>query len=158
MSSELVPFSSPDDGEISRVNFLVPADWTSCGLVVHIFGGHDLSGGQPVALAITRMILFLCTQTGPIVSVPLQSIRAVQVIDLTGMAFPIRTPSGIVESVPPRAKGVAIKYELNEMGTQIELTLYTLSPNAAFEWVNVIQQAIYNASSDLGQAGKIFRR
>ena len=158
MSSDLVAFSSQDVVEIYRAKFLVPANWISCAVVVHVAGGHSVDGGEPVALAITRMSLSLCGQTGPLVSVPLESIRAVQVVDLTGIAYLVQTPSGPVDAVPRRAKGVAIKYELNPMGTQIELTLYTLAAKSAFEWVNVIQQAIYDASSDLGNVGKIIRR
>jgi hypothetical protein len=158
VSNELVPFISEDDVEIYHGIFLVPANWTTRGTVIHVAGGHGLEGGQPIALATTRTMLSLCTPDGPIVSMPLVSIRAVQVVDLTGMAIPIRTPSGIVEMVPARAKGIAIKYELNERGTQIELTLFTLASRSAFDWVNVIQQAIYSASSDVGNTGKINRR
>ena len=158
MSGDLISFSSEDNFEPFRGHFLVPANWTSCGMVVHVTGGRDLKDGQPVALALTRVMLSLCTHTGPLVDVPLQSIRGVQVVDLTGMAIPIRTPSGIVEMVPDVAKGVAIKYQLNPLKTQIEVTVYTLAPKAAFEWVNVIQHAINDASSDMWNAGKIFHR
>ena len=158
MSKKLIPFSSQDDVEIHQGNFLVPKDWVSCGVVVYVAGGADLDKGQPVALAITDSSLSLCTPEGPIVSVPIGSIRDIKVADLTGMTIPVRTPSGILDMVPPRAKGISIKYELNPMGTQLELLLYTLSPKAAFEWVNVIQKSIYDKLSSLGQSGKISHR
>ena len=158
MSNKLVPFSSEDDVEIYQGIFLVPKDWVSCGVVVHVTGGRDLEGGQPVALAITESSISLCGREGPSDSILLASIRGTKVADLTGMAIPIRTPSGIVDMVPPRAKGVSISYELNPMGAQMELILYTLSPSSAFEWVNVIQGAIHNKFSDMGRAGKISHR
>src|SRR5688572_5420434 len=139
MSDGLVSFSPEDNFEIFRGHFLVPANWTSCGMVVHVSGGRVLDSSQPVALAITRMMLSLCTHDGPLVEVPLQSIRGVQVVDLTGMTIPIRTPSGIVEMVPDVAKGVGITYQPFASKTLLELTVYTLAPIAAFQWVNVIQ-------------------
>ena len=152
MSNKLVPFSSQDDVEIYRGNFLVPANWTACGAAVYVAGGANIEAGMPIALAITENALSLCDSDGPVVSIPLVSTRGVQVVDLTGITIPIRTPSGI------RAKGIAIKYEINPIGTELELTLYTLSSNSAFEWVNVIQQALNNKLSGLGNAGKISRR
>lgn len=158
MTDELIPFASKDNVEIYRGNFLVPSDWSSCGVVVHVAGGAGLETGQPVALAITRNSLSLCSSAGPVVSIHFGSVREVKVDDLSGMAIPIRTPSGIVDMVPAKAKGISLKYEFNPMGTQLELILYTLSPRSAYEWVQVIQQAIQNKLSDWGNAGSISHR
>lgn len=155
MSNQFVPYSSTENVEAYRGLFLVPADWISCGVVVHVAGIPGMLGGQPVALAITNSVISLCTEEGPTLSMPLGSIRDVKVIDLTGIALPIRTPSGIVEMAPNRAKGVSLKSELNPMGNLFELTLYTLSPTAAYEWINAIQEAIFRKLSNLGRSNTI---
>jgi len=158
MSNKLIAFSSQDSMELKYGAFLVPTDWKSCGFVVHVAGGVGLGDGQAIALAVNGNSVTLCDTGGPVVSIPLGSIREVKVADLTGMTIPIETPSGVVDMVPARAKGVSVKYELNPMGTQIELSLYTFSPKSAFEWVNVILEAIHRKSSDFGKAGQISRR
>lgn len=132
---------------------MIPADWTSRGVVVHLGGGPGLGNGQPVALAINKTALILCSHDGPVISVSYASIRDIRVVDLSGMAIPISTPSGIVDMVSGNAKGFTVKYEFNPMGAQLELSLYTFTPRSSYEWVQVIQQAIYDKLSDLGQVG-----
>jgi len=158
VDKQLTTFASENATELHYGAFLVPQDWKSCGVVVHVAGGAGVGDGQAIALAVNKNSVTLCDTGGPVVSIPLGSIREVKVADLTGMAIPIHTPSGVVDMVPARAKGISVKYELNPMGTQIELSLYTFSPKSAFEWVNVILEAIQRKSTDLGKAGNISRR
>ena len=154
---DLVPYESNKDIDLYKGKFLVPSDWISAGVVLHIFGGVKLKRSQPVALAITKMMCSLCDATGPVVSIPLQAIKSVQMADLSGISLPVSTPSGVIDMVPNKAKGVSINYQ-NQLGTQIELVIYTLSPNAAFEWMDIILEAIQNYSNDLDRAGGISRR
>ena len=154
---DLVSYESNDKIELYRGHFLIPADWKSKGVVIHVFGGIKLRKSQPVALAITETILTLCDKDGPVVEIPLQSVKSVQLTDLTGISLPVSTPTGVVDMVPARAKGVAIKHE-SILGAQLEVVIYTLSPNAAFEWVNIILEALQNYSSDVDSASGISRR
>lgn len=153
MNNKLVSFSLKENVGIHTGNFLIPADWTSRGVAVHLGGGPGLGNGQPVALAINKNALTLCSHDGPVVSVAFSTVRDVRVVDLSGMAMPIRTPSGIIDMVPDKAKGFAVRYEFNPMGGQIDLSLYTFTPRSSYEWVQVIQEAIYDNLSGFRQAG-----
>ena len=158
MSAELVPFSSREGLEQFHGTFLVPSDWKSCGAVMYISGATGINSGQPVALALTDSAISICGGDGPKISIPILSIKEVRVVDLTGVSFSVNTPSGIVEMAPNRAKGVSITYELNPMGTKIELTLFTFTPKSAYEWMNIILEALHNKSAGFGESGKITRR
>ncbi len=158
MNANLVPYSPQEGLELFQGTFMVPADWKSCGAVVYISGAAGIRNTQPVALAITTEIVSLCERNGPKLTIPILSIKEVKVIDLTGITFSVKTPSGIVEMAPPRAKGIALTYVLNPLGTQIELSLYTFTPKSAYEWVNIILEAINLKSAGLGESGKISRR
>lgn len=158
MNINLIPFRSEEGKELFKGVFMVPADWKSCGVVVHISGGNNLQSNQPVALAITGTALSFCDQNGPISSIHLQSLSATQVVDLSGIAIPVNTPSGVIDMVPTIAKGVSITYQLSPMGNHMELILYMLSPRAAYEWVNTIQRAIQRNAYDFDSAGEISHR
>lgn len=158
MSDKLVPFSSRGEVEQFRETFLVPANWKSCGVVVHISGAAGVGDSRPVALAVTEDAISLCDRIGPKVSIPILSIKEVKVIDLEGITFSINTPSGIVDMAPPNAKGISITYVLNPLGTKMEMSLYTFTPKFAFEWVNIVLEAIYRKTKGLGDEGTIFRR
>ena len=159
MTSNQLELYKPDDALVPfKQSFLVPTDWKSCGVVVYVAGGGGVQSGQPIALVINPTSISLCDGDGPVQSVPLGSIRDVSVADLTGFSLPVNTPSGVMEMATPRAKGVKIKYELNAMGTQLELTLFTLSPKAAFDWVSLITSAIHDRFSGIGHDNLIISR
>jgi hypothetical protein len=158
MAEELVPYQPDDDLEVFQSAFLVPSDWKSCGPMIHISGGPGLQGGQPVAMALTSSAVSLCSQQGPQVSVPLGSIREVKVEDLTGMSLPVNTPSGVMDMVPQRAKGISISYVISPMGTIGRLVTFALFPNAAHEWEHEIMTAIHQNASEMGKSGGVSRR
>lgn len=155
MNAELVSFSSQEGLELFHGTFMVPVDWKSCGVVIYISGAAGIGNSQPVALALTKDSVSLCERDGPRLSISILSIKEVKVVDLTGISFSVNTPSGIVEMAPPRAKGIAITYLLNPLGTQMELSLYTFTPKSAYKWVNTILEAINFKSAGLGETGKI---
>jgi hypothetical protein len=157
MAIEAIPFHPKENNDLFRGVFMVPGNWTSCGMVVHVSGGKDLESSQPVALAVTQSSLSFCDQEGPLTSILFQSIKSVQVVDITGISLPVNTPSGFVDMVPSVAKGVSITYQHSPMGT-MELILYMFTPKAAFEWVNVIQRAIQNNFDVFDSAGGISHR
>ena len=156
MGNELVPFQSnePDTLELFKNNFMVPSNWKTCGPVVYISGAPGLSEAKPVAAALTKDALSLCNSEGPVWSLPLGAIQDVKVEDVTGVSFPIMTPSGITRMIPPSAKGVTVSFKLTPAGAAGRLILFTLSPDAAYEWVNDIQSAVHNHSLTTGKPEK----
>ena len=154
---QLETFIPNTPNELFRNVFMVPADWKSCGVVVHISGGKNLASNQPIALAATRTALSFCDSEGPLTDILYQSIKSVKVADLTGISLPIPTPSGIVDMVPSQAKGVSITYSHSPMGL-MELILYMLTPKAAYEWVNTIQRAIQKNFDDFDSFGQVEHR
>ena len=156
--NKLETFVSKDSLLPFKGTFLVPSNWSSCGVVVYVSGGKKLDSGQPIAMVLTDASISLCDQSGPVQSVPLGSIRDISAVDLSGYPIPSDTPSGVMDMLLPRSKGVKFKYELNPMGTQLELTLYTLTPKAAYDWVNIISSAIHNKLSDFGRDGDVISR
>ena len=158
MDEKLALYIPENNLENFENGFLVPSDWKSCGPLLHISGGPGLWSGQPVAMALTGNAISLCTQEGPLVSVPLGSIREVKVEDLSGVGFPVNTPSGIVDMVPERAKGIAISYLLSPMGTKSRIVVFTLTPNAAYEWEHEIMTSIHKKSTEFGKTGGVSRR
>ena len=155
---KLVPFSSQGELELRKTTFLVPANWKSCGVVMYISGSEGIENNQPVALAIAEDTISLCEDDGPRASIPILSIKEVRVVDLTGVSFSMDTPSGMVDLAPSNAKGIAITYVLNPMGTTLDLSLFTFTSKAAYEWVNIISDEIHKKSAGLGTAGKFSRR
>ena len=105
MNAKLVPFSSQEGLELFHGNFLVPVDWKSCGAVIYISGAAGIENSQPIALALTKDAVSLCGSDGPRISIPILSIKEVKVVDMTGVSFPVNTPSGIVEMAPPKSQG-----------------------------------------------------
>ena len=156
-SDELVPYntSSIADTELFQGTFLVPTNWTSCGPAIYISGAAGLRQSQPVAIALTKDTLSLCTQKGPIWSKPVPAIQDVKVEDITGISFPVNTPTGITSMIPPSATGVVVSFKLTRGGAVGRLILYTLSPDAAYVWVTDISSAMENFSEKhLGKPAK----
>ena len=152
MSRQLTSYqpSNKTDLELYGDLFMVPADWKSCGPVIHINGAPGIPEGQPFALALTKKDLSLCSPEGPIWSLPIGAVKAVSVEELKGISFPVNTPSGITQMVPPIAYGLIIGFLLTPSGVQSELTLYTLTPAAARGWKQDILTAVHTHS--LGQS------
>lgn len=158
MTDELVPYRPHSELEEFQGLFLVPADWKSCGPVIHIAGAMGSIGGQPVALALTDSAISICNHRGPVQSIPIGSIRDARVEDLRGISLPVDTPSGVLDMVPSQAKGISISYLLSPMGTTSQLILYTLTPKAAYEWMHEILTAISRRSDQIDRSSGISRR
>jgi hypothetical protein len=158
VSEKLVPYQPEESLELFQGHFMVPSNWTSCGPVIHISGGPGLRGGQPIAMALTKNALALCSKQGPKYSIPLGSIKEVKVQDLSGMSIPVVTPSGIKNMVPQIAKGVSISYLLSPMGTISRVVTFTLTPNTAYEWEHEIMTAIHENVSRMDDSAQISRR
>ena len=156
MENKLVPFQSnePDTLELFNNTYMVPSSWKTCGPVVYISGAPGLSDAIPVAAALTKDALSLCSTKGPVWSLPLGAIQDAKAEDITGISFPIKTPSGTTRMVPPSAKGVTISFTLTPAGAMGRLILFTLSPDAAYGWVNDIQSAVHNYSLNTGKPQK----
>ena len=135
--------SSGSSLEPYRNVFLVPCDWTSCGPAFYISGAPRVRDAQPVAVALTKETISLCTSRGPIWSLPLPSIKDVKVTNLTGLSFPVNTPAGVVYMAPPTAVGVEVSFNLTATGMVGRVIWCTMSPQSAYDWVNDITDAIY---------------
>ena len=143
-------FTEGCDLELFREAFLVPTDWKVCGPVVYISGAPKLNQTKPVALALTETAISLCDHDGPVWSLPVGAIQEVKEEDMTGVSFPIKTPSGTTQMVPQTAVGIVVTYLLNPKGVPARLKLFTLSTTAANDWINDILTAIssYAANQD----------
>jgi len=148
MSDDLVPYDTSNilESELFQETFLVPNNWTSCGPAIYISGAAELRQTQLVAIALTKDTLSLCTQKGPIWSKPILAIQDVKVEDITGISFPVNTPTGITSMIPPSATGVVVSFKLTRGGAVGRLILYTLSPDAAYAWVTDISSAMEKSS------------
>ena len=153
MKNSLVPFRSKEGKELFKGAFLVPADWKSRGVVIHISGGKFLQSNQLVALAITKTLLTLCDNEGPITSIPIHNLQSVRVVDLTGITIPVNTPSGIIDMVPKNPKGVSLNYFYNP-GIILELVFFTFSSKAAYKWTNTFQKAILQDADHFENIGE----
>jgi hypothetical protein len=155
MSNNLIPLD-PSFSELEPFNggFRVPRGWTSCGPAVYITGAPALRQTQPVAVALTETTLSLCGPKGPIWALHIASIKDVRVTSLTGISIPIDTEAGRTHLIPPLAIGVEVTYNLAVNGAGGHVVWWTMKPNAAYEWVNDIVDAIndlMNGPSDVEQ-------
>ena len=150
MDKGLIPYNPPDDTslELFHDTYMVPKDWSSCGPAIYITGAPGVHDSQPIAIALTNKSLSICGSNGPMWSLPLGAIQDVKVEELKGISFPINTPSGVVQMVPPVAYGLTLLFKLTPMGAVGRLQIFTLTLTAGHEWVNDIQTAVYNHSID----------
>jgi hypothetical protein len=152
---QLVEYQPPARLEAYH-EFLVPENWTVRGKGVHISGGQ-LGELAPVALVLDGEHLILCGSNGPVWARPLSAISGVRVEDLSGISFPLQTPAGVVQMVPPSAKGVAVEYQLT-LTAKGRLVVFVVNPRSAHEWVEAITKAIYEQFEGFSGLDELERR
>jgi hypothetical protein len=155
MTHQLTPYSSTSKLVGFNQKYLIPTDWEACNVVIYLSGVMKLPYPQPLALAITPTALSLCNHKGPLWSLPLGGIRDVTVENLHGISFPISTPSGEVEMIPPQSFGVSVSYFLTISGLVGKLEFFSGPPTVARSWANEIRIAVYDHSGHTDFGGPI---
>jgi hypothetical protein len=136
----LIPYIATGQLEWYQEAFHIPGDWTTRGLAIFL-GGANLRGPQPVALVLTKSLLFLCGAQGPMWSLPLGSVIGAQTHKFEGLAIPINTKSGTNYMIPSNPIGLQVSYNATPVYQGV-LDVFTLTPQAASGWVYAIQSAM----------------
>jgi hypothetical protein len=155
MSHQLVTYTPTTNLVEFKQKYLIPPNWEACNVVIYLSGVMEMPSPQPLALAITPTALSLCNHKGPLWSLPLGGIRDVTVENMHGISFPVDTPSGVVEMIPPQSFGVTISYYLTISGLTGKLEFFSGPPAIARTWADEIRTAVYKHTGHTNFGGPI---
>lgn len=141
MSQDLIPYHGGQGGGIIQSSFLVPGNWNSRGIGIHISGCTGIPANVPVALVLGVGFLTLCTENGPAWAYPFSALTTANAISMGPISFDIQTPAGPSLMTLQKAEGLSVEYWLTPQ-YKATMKVYMPRPMAAQQWESTINAAI----------------